>query len=264
MMQARISGIQMSFDVRGSGPAVLLVHGFPFDRSMWGPQVEALESTHRVIAPDLRGFGETEAPAGPYSMDLFANDLAALLDYLGVGRVVLGGLSMGGYIAFAFYRKFPARVRALILSDTRPQPDSPEARQGRFDSARLAREQGAAAVAERLLPRVLSPKTLASKPFVVAHLRRMMEAAPVEGIVGALMAMADRPDSTPTLAMITCPVLTVVGADDGITPPADVQAMTVTIRNARLVTIPDAGHVPTLEQPEAFNAAVQRFLQELG
>ncbi len=262
-MQAQINGIRMAYDVRGQGPAVLLVHGFPFDRSMWAPQVDALSPTHRLIVPDLRGHGETDAPPGPYSMDLFADDLAALLTSLGIDRVVLGGLSMGGYIAFAFYRKFPARVRALLLSDTRPQPDSPEARQGRLDMIQVARELGMAAVAERLLPRVLSPTTLASRPFVVAHVRRMMEATPVEGLAGAEMAMADRPDSTPTLARISCPVLTVAGADDALTPPADVEAMTVAIRGARMAAIPDAGHVCTLENSEAFNVAVQQFLRGL-
>jgi 3-oxoadipate enol-lactonase len=263
-MRARINGIEMSFDVRGDGPAVLLAHGFPFDRSMWAPQADVLAGSYQVVVPDLRGHGETEAPPGPYAMDLFADDLAALLTHLGIERVVLGGLSMGGYIAFAFYRKYAARVRALILADTRPQADSPEGRLARFDMIRLAQEQGMPAVAERLVPRLVSPKTLASNPFVVAHVRRMIEATPVEGLTGAQMAMADRPDSTPMLGEITCPVLTLVGSDDVLIPPGDVQAMTVAIRKARMATIPDAGHVSTLEQPEAFNAAVQRFLQGLG
>jgi 3-oxoadipate enol-lactonase len=262
-MQAHFDGFRMHYEVKGAGTPVLFIHGYPFDSSMWQPQAAALAGEARMIMPDLRGFGQSEVTAPPYSMDRFADDLRELLDQMGIERAVLAGLSMGGYIAFAFYRKAPERVRALALLDTRPQPDSPEGREGRKKAAETARSEGAAAIAKGLIPKLFSPKTLESEAPVVGQVRQMMERQPVDGIVGALAAMADRPDSTPTLTEITCPTLILVGADDVLTPPDASREMHAAIRGSQLEIIPDAGHLSTMEQAERVNAILSDWLRHV-
>ena len=174
---------------------------------------------------------------------------------------VVVGLSIGGYIAFAFYRKYASRVRGLVLADTRPQPDTAEGKKGRDDSAEVARTQGAAAIADRMLPKML---TANAAPDLVKAVRDMMARQPVEGIVAALAALRDRPDSTPTLAQIAAPTLVIVGAEDTLTPPKDSQLMQRGIKGARLVTIPNAAHLSNYEQPAAFNRAVSEFVGQAG
>jgi pimeloyl-ACP methyl ester carboxylesterase len=261
-MKIRIRGFEIAYeDTGGAATPLLFIHGFPLDRTLWAAQTRGLADIARIIAPDLRGFGESGMPADAVTVDTYADDLRGLLDALGVKNAVIGGLSMGGYIAFAFYRKYAHRMRALILVDTRPGADSPEAKEGRDDNAALAREKGAAAIADRMLPKMLAPKTFASYPDVANVVRVLMERQSVEGIVGALMAMRDRPDSTPTLTEISTPTLIVVGAEDTLTPPKEAEAMCKVIRGARLVTIPDAAHLSNVEQPEVFNHAVREFLK---
>ncbi|MBI4787883.1 MAG: alpha/beta fold hydrolase [Chloroflexi bacterium] len=263
-MKAKIHGFEMAYDDTGAvGAPLLLIHGFPLDRTLWLAQTNGLADMARVIAPDLRGAGESGLPPGPVTMDTYADDLSALLDSLGVKSAIVGGLSMGGYIAFAFYRKYPHRVRALVLADTRPQPDSAEAKKMRDANAALARDQGVGAVAERLLPKLLAPKTFESRPEVAKGARELMARQPVEGVVAQLMALRDRPDSTPTLAQISVPTLVIVGAEDALTPPKDSEMMRDAIRGARLVTIPDAAHLSNYEQPEQFNNAVREFCRPL-
>lgn len=262
-MRAHINGFDMHYEVAGEGKPVLFIHGYPFDGSMWQPQIEALSGQARLILPDLRGFGASQATQPPYTMDLYADDLKGLLDHLGVERAVLAGLSMGGYISFAFYRMYPERVQALALLDTRPQADSPEAREGRKKAAEIARTEGAAAIAKSLIPKLFSPKTLDSQSPVVDVVRQMMERQKVDGIVGALMAMADRPDSTPTLAQITRPTLILVGADDVLTPPDASRQMHEAIRGSRMEIIPDAGHLSTMEQPERVNRILADWLSQI-
>jgi 3-oxoadipate enol-lactonase len=263
-VNARINGFDMHYEVAGEGTPVLFVHGYPFDGSMWQPQVEALSDGARLIMPDLRGCGRSTATPPPYSMDLYADDLKGLLDHLGIERAVLAGLSMGGYISFAFYRKYADRVQALALLDTRPQADSPEARENRKKAAETARNEGAAAIAKGLIPKLFSPKTLESQSPVVDQVRQMMERQEVEGIVGALTAMMDRPDSTPTLAQITCPTLIVVGADDVLTPPDASRQMHEAIQGSQLEIIPDAGHLSTMEQPDRVNRILGNWLRGMG
>lgn len=259
-MKAKINGIDLAYIDEGQGIPLLLVHGYPLSNAMWEPQVEALSKEFRVIAPDLRGHGETEAPAGPYTMELMADDLKGLLDHLNIDQAVIGGFSMGGYITFAFYRKYRERVRGLILADTRPQPDTPEARQGRTNSAELARREGAGAIADQMLPRLLSQDALQSKPQLAQKVRQIMASNSVNGIVGDLMALAERPDSVPLLPEIHCPTLIIVGEQDALTPVADSHLMAERIPNARLEILPKAGHLSNLEQPELFNQAVGSFL----
>jgi 3-oxoadipate enol-lactonase len=259
-----VHGVSLAVDVRGEGPAILFVHGYPLDRTIWAHQLETLEGFRR-IAPDLRGMGQSDAPDLGYGMAIYADDLAALLDNLGVDQVVLCGHSMGGYIGFEFLRRWRRRVRALVLMDTRAEADSPEGRRGRDAAAALAKEKGAAAIAESMLPRLLARETLTAAPQVAERVRAVIAALPVSGIVGALAAMRDRPDSTallPTLAEV--PTLAVVGEADESTPPDQVRRMAEAIPGARLVVIPGAGHLPSVERPAATTKALQEFLRQLG
>ena len=259
-----VNGVNLAVEVRGEGPAVLFVHGYPFDRTIWRDQIDSLDG-YRRIAPDLRGMGQSDAPDLGYGMGIYADDLAALLDALGVNEVVLCGLSMGGYVIFEFLRRWRHRVRALILMDTRAEADSAEGRRARDAAAATAREGGAAAVGETLLPKVLAPGSDERAPELVQRVRTMIAATPVAGMVGALAAMRDRHDSTgllPTLAGL--PTLVVVGEEDVLTPPDAARRMATLIPAARLVVIPGAGHVPPLERPSETTAEIREFLRVVG
>lgn len=259
-----INGVNLAVEMRGEGPAVLFVHGFPHDRSIWAHPMAVLEG-YRRIAPDLRGMGQSDAPDLGYSIETYAGDLAALLDTLGVEETVLCGLSMGGYVAFEFLRRWRRRVRGLVLMDTRMEADSVEARRRRDESAADVREHGAAALAEGLLQGMLAPSTMSGSPETVERVRAMMAAAPVAGIVGALGAMRDRPDSTDLLpALAGLPTLVLVGEDDALTPPPLARAIAEAIDGARLVMIAGAGHLPPVERPTATSEALREFLHSLG
>jgi 3-oxoadipate enol-lactonase len=255
--------MNLAYDSAGAGTPIVFLHGFPHTRTLWAPQLDALGRQFRCIAPDLRGFGESEARP-PYSMDQYADDIAHLLDTLGIERAVVGGLSMGGYIAFAFWRRHRERVRALILADTRSGADSAEGRQKRRDTIALARTRGAGAVADAMIEGMVGKSTRRERPKLVRSVHAMLASAPVEGIVGALEAMMTRPDSTPTLATIDVPTLIVVGDEDVLTPPAESRAMQGAIPGSRLAVIPAAGHVSNLERPEEFNRTVGEFMAQNG
>lgn len=263
-MRIRLHDLTMGYEDKGSGQPLLFIHGYPLNRTMWEPQIAGLADIARVIAPDLRGYGESDPVPGPYSMEMLADDCAALLDAIGVTQpVVVCGLSMGGYVAFAFYRKYAARVVGLILAATRAGADSPEGKANRTKSAELAREQGAGPIVETMLSKMLSPQSYQARPELVAHVGRILESASVGGIVGALMAMRERPDSTPTLAQIDKPTLILHGADDQLISPQEAQAMHAAIKTSQLRMVPAAGHLPNLEQPELFNSAVREFINSL-
>jgi YbgC/YbaW family acyl-CoA thioester hydrolase len=256
---------ELTVEMRGAGRAVLLVHGFPFDRTMWRHQLAGL-SRWRRIAPDLRGFGgSADAPMDLEAASLarHADDLAAVLDALGEPRAVVCGLSMGGYIAFELVRRHAARIRALILMDTRPEADDPAGRRTRDEMAAIALRQGAGAIAARLLPRLLADATSESQPDTVAHVRDMMERASPHAIAAALRAMRDRADSRDLLGEIAVPTLALGGAEDALTPPAVMRSMAAAIPGARFVEVPAAGHLAPLEQPLAVNRLVTEFLDGL-
>lgn len=263
-MYALVNDIRISYGDRGREheATLLLVHGFPLDRRLWAAQAGAFTKMTRVITPDLRGHGRSEVVAGPFTMDQHADDLAALLDHLKIRRTVVAGLSMGGYVAFAFWRRHPARVQGLILADTRAEPDSEAARSGRDAALARVQQAGAAAYADEMLPRLLGPDSFANAKMA-RIVRRMMAEQPVAGIVGALGGLRDRADSRPTLPTITVPTLVVAGEADLVTPPVDAQGMAAAIPGARLVVIPKAGHLSPLENARAFNAAVRSFLCDL-
>jgi len=252
--------VSLAADVRGEGPALLLIHGFPLDRTLWAHQVAALAGWRR-IAPDLRGLGASDVPGEGYEMAAYADDLVMLLDRLGVRRAVVAGLSMGGYVAFEMLRRHRDRIAGLILLDTRADADGPEARENRDDLAAVAQSEGARAVAERLLPRLVGRSTQQTQPHLVEQIREMMAQAPTAGIVGALLAMRDRPDATPLLGAIGLPTLVVVGQEDELTPPSLAREMAGAIPSAALRIIPGAGHLSPLEAPTAVTRVCAEFLE---
>lgn len=255
-----LNGVNLAVDIRGQGPALLLIHGYPLDHTLWEHQLAHLDGWLR-IAPDLRGMGQSDAPDLGYSMATYADDLLAVLNALGVEKAVLCGLSMGGYVAFEILRRARERVRGLVLMDTRADADSAEGRKGRDVAAAHAREGGAEAIADLMLPKVLARATPGDQPALAAQVRKQMAATPVAGILGALGALKERPDSLPLLPTLEgIPVLVLVGDDDQITPPASAQAMADAIPGARMTVVAGAGHLPPLERPAATTAALAEFL----
>lgn len=255
-----VNGVRLAVTDEGTGPAVLFIHGFPHDSSLWQHQIEALQGVRRV-APDLRGFGRSEVPQSGYSMATYAADLRKLADRLVLDRVVLCGLSMGGYIAFECCRLWPELIAGLVLIDTRAEPDSDEAKAARDATIVDVRKGGMAAVVEGMLTGQVGQSTAARKPEVVDRVRRMILEAPVPGTIGALEAMKQRPDSRPLLPTLGgFPVLVMVGSEDGLTPPDAARAMAQSIPGGRLEIVPEAGHLAPLEQPEVVTDLLKRFL----
>lgn len=254
----------MTYAQAGQGQPLVWLHGFPLCHEMWQPQISGLSTHYRVLAPDLTGFGGTSGFPGTPSMSQMADDVAAFLTALKITEpVILGGLSMGGYVALAFARQHPTRLKALILADTRAEPDSAEGKANRDKMIAVAKDKGGEAVIEQMLPKLLGPVAAKERPDLAASMRRMAVGQSREGIANAVQAMRDRPDSAPGLAHIKLPTLVLVGSDDQITPLAASQSMAQAIPGAKLVTIPQAGHMSNQEQPDAFNTAVREFLQGL-
>jgi cystathionine beta-lyase/cystathionine gamma-synthase/pimeloyl-ACP methyl ester carboxylesterase len=254
--------VGISYDDIGSGPPVVLVHGHPFDRSMWYPQVAYLTSHgYRVIAADLRGYGDSTVGPGKSTLDVFARDIAGLLDHLAVPEAVLCGLSMGGQIVLEFTRLFPERVLALVLADTSAPADTPEGAALRRATADRLLAEGMAGYAAEVLPKMVSPRTLSRRPDIGAHVTGMMRGTAPAGAAAALHGRAERPDYVGMLSDVAVPALVVVGSDDEFTPVADARLLADRIRSATLTVIPDAGHMPNLEQPTAFNDALGQFLR---
>lgn len=261
MASAHINNLNIAYTDSGIGRPVVLIHGYPFNRSLWNEQVEALSSTCRILAPDLRGFGESDA-AATATMNEMAQDVAQLMDRLEITQAAIGGLSMGGYVALAFYKQFPSRVRALVLADTRAQADTEESKQTREQQAKKALDEGMAGIADSMLSKLLTPETVSKRPEVVKRVRDMMLKTKPEGAAAALRGMAERDDQTDLLPRIAVPSLILVGAEDAITPVADSEKMHQAIAGSRLVVLENAGHVSNLERTEQFNDALVGFLNE--
>jgi 3-oxoadipate enol-lactonase len=242
----------------GAGWPVLLIHAFPLSAEMWRPQLESVPSGWRYIAPDLRGFGRSPAGKEPPGVDGYAADLEGVLDGLGIETAAIGGLSMGGYITFALHRRSPERFTALILADTKAEADTPEGREGRRRMSALLRERGVGAVADSMMPRLLSEA--AQKGELPGVVRTMIEGNTVEGVDHAIQALMGRPDSTPDLARLRLPVLVVVGGEDVLTPRADSERIAAAVERSQLAVIPGAGHLSNLEAPQAFSHALRNFL----
>ena len=262
MAVIEIDNLKVAYTDAGTGRPVVLIHGYPFNRSLWNEQVEVLRQNHRVIAPDLRGFGESEASDGTATMNRMAQDVALLLNHLGIARATIAGLSMGGYVALAFYKQLSSRVRALILADTRAQADTAEAKQMRAQQAEKALSEGMAGIADAMLPKLLTPETVSKHPDIVKRVRDMMLKTKREGAAAALRGMAERDDLTSMLSKISVPTLILVGAEDAITPVADSEKMNQAIADSRLVVLENAGHVSNLERTDQFNDALLEFLKE--
>ncbi|MDA0806398.1 MAG: alpha/beta fold hydrolase [Planctomycetota bacterium] len=264
MKKVTVNGISLAVHDEGSGPPILFVHGFPLSHSMWRAQLDAFATNHRVIAPDLRGFGDSDVTEGTVTMEQHADDLAALLDELHITEpVVLCGLSMGGYIAWQFQQNYSERLRALILCDTRAIADTPEGVENRKRLAKMVVENGSAAVAAAMLPNLFSPVTGKRDQSVIDELRQTIAATSPQGIAAASLGMAERPDVTSLLPSIQTPALLIVGEDDGISTPEEMRTIAAAMPNAAIFEVPNAGHMSPLENPVAVNLVIQQFLDDL-
>jgi 3-oxoadipate enol-lactonase len=266
----------------GSG-TILFIHGFPFDGSMWAPQLYALPAGWRGLAPDLPGFGrspldDARAPVSSRSrgsgrvalpsesvltMDRLADTLANLIDEEAGGAVVVCGLSMGGYVAFSLWRRHARLVRALVLADTRPDTDTDEVRENRFRMAQTARQYGSSALAAALMPSLLADQTMDERPEVAERVRSLMTDTAPATMVAALAGMAGRRDASGDLPQMNVPALVLVGEHDHLAPPAVARAMANALPDARLEVLAGAGHLSNLEEPRAFTAALNLFLTSL-
>jgi pimeloyl-ACP methyl ester carboxylesterase len=256
--------MELAYREAGSGPPLVLLHAFPLSSTMWLEQRDGLASECRVITPDQRGFGGSPLGQDPPSLDTAADDIAELLDRLELEQVVLGGLSMGGYVAMALLRRHPERVAALILADTKASadPDAATANRERIAAA-VESDESSTVLVDEVLPALLGTTTTSSRPLVSGRVRGLVQTAPAAAVAWAQRAMAQRPDSFDTLRAFDRPALVIVGHEDVLSPPADGEAMAEALPRGRLVVMPEAGHLTAVETPEAFNAQVAGFLAEL-
>ena len=265
-MKADINGHSLNYVVQGTdnGLPVVFIHGFPFSRRMWGPQLKALPRLYRAIAYDVRGHGDSDVGNGQYTVELFVDDLLGLFDHLVIDRAVVCGLSMGGYIALRAVERCPQRFRGLVLCDTRSEPDTNDARVARAETIKAVKLRGVRAFAEEFVKVVLAPHTLEANPSVVQKVKEMITATDPLGVCGTLLALAARTDTTPALPAMNLPALVLVGEHDVLTPPADAQALARALPDAELHVIPDTGHMSNLENPAAFNERLLGFLEILA
>ena len=264
-MKTAVNGINIAYDDHGIGLPVFFLHAFPLNRGMWEGEMRALlqDERYRLVALDWRGLGESDITSDVSTMEMFADDVAGLMDALGVSQAVLCGLSMGGYAAFAFLRKYPERVGGLVLADTRPGADTAEGRANRENVARIALEDGTRAIADLQMPKLISDYTRQNHAEVEARVRQMIDAATQQGIAAASRGMAQRADSSDLLSMISCPTLVVAGEQDALIPASTQQEYAARIPGAQFSVIPYAGHLANLEQPEAFVQVLRGFLGSL-
>ncbi|MFC8064519.1 alpha/beta fold hydrolase [Streptomyces sp. NPDC057293] len=264
MSRMTVHDTALHYDDLGSpdGMPVVLIHGHPFNRTLWAPQAHALTAAgHRVVTPDLRGYGESDVTPGKVFLSDFADDVAALLDHLGIERAVVGGVSMGGQIAMEFCRRHPGRVLALVLSDTSAPAETDEGKAYRNRLADRLLAEGMAGYADEVIGKMLASYNVAALPDVAAHVLGMMRATDPRGAAAALRGRAERPDYRDTLATVAVPTLIVVGADDAFTPVSEAEAIAGLVPHAALSVVDGAGHLPGAEQPEHFNTVLLDFLR---
>lgn len=266
MQTATIDGRSIAFDdTGGEGPALLLIHGHPFDRSMWkGQEDVAAAEGWRVIRPDLRGYGSSEGTQGKVTLQMFASDVARLLDELSIDRAVIGGLSMGGQIAMAFCEAYPERVAGLLLAATFPRADDLSTQASRRETADRIEAEGMAGYADELIHKMIAPRSFHALPAVREHVLAMMRSTPPAGAAAALRGRAERGDFTPILNRFAWPSLVVVGSEDAFTTRADADAMRQNLPDAKLLWLEGIGHMPNLEAPEAFNQAFLHLLARVA
>ena len=247
--------------VSGAGTPLVLLHAFPLDGRMWAPQVEALAGSYQVIVPDLRGFGAArEQAVEEAGMDLLADDVARLLDDRGLDRVILGGLSMGGYVALAFVRHHADRLGGLLLLDTKATADSEEARADRLRMVERLLAEGNGFLPEVMLPRLLGKTSLEERPELVKRVTALVAEQDAHAAAAAQRGMAARPDTTDVLASIDVPTLVVTGAEDALFAPEVGRELASAIPGARFLLVEEAGHLSSLERPEVVNEALLDFL----
>ncbi|MBI5762101.1 MAG: alpha/beta hydrolase [Planctomycetes bacterium] len=242
----------------GEGLPLVFVHGFPLSRGVWKKQIDALQPSYRVIAPDLRGLGESETLPGPTTMEHYAADLHALFQKLTTGPVVLIGHSMGGYVALAFARQFPEMLSGLVLVGTKAGADSAHAAAGRRATADKVKIEGVRVVIDAMAPKMLAADNQDAR--LAELVLGFMSPSKPEGVIGALLGMAERPDATESLVDITVPTLVITGAEDILIPPAESEKLAKAIPLAQLSVIPHAGHLVSFEQPDAFNFVMKNWL----
>ena len=265
MKTQTVNAVELAFVDQGAGSPVVLLHGFPLDHRMWNAQIDALSERHRVIAPDLRGFGRSGVTDGPVSMEQFADDLAALLDALEVSeRITLCGLSMGGYVAFQFWKRYNSRLRGLILCDTRAAGDTPEMAAARHEMADRVLREGPAPLVEGMMPKLFAEATLEYRPEVIDSVHRVMMRTDPKAIAAAARGMAQRPDVSRMLAKIDCPTLVIVGELDAISTVDEMRAIAEAVPGAQFVEIAGSGHMSPLEKPAEVSAAMLEFLDGLS
>lgn len=260
-MHAHINGVEYYFEDLGDGIPLLCLSAFPYDSFMWRG-MGALADIARLIIPDYRGIGRSGVTEGPTTMTKLADDMIALLDYLGIDQAVTVGDSMGGYVQFAMYARYPERVRALILNSTRPEADSHETLLRRQRTVEGLETQGMSVLRERV-HELLSPYIRRETAWLVEEIQRRVAEGNAKGFAQLTLGMGLRHDHRDLLPNITVPTLVICGEDDLLTPPDAMKRMAAQIPNATFALVPHAGHLAPLEQPEAFNALVREFLREL-
>ncbi|MBX3444292.1 MAG: alpha/beta fold hydrolase [Planctomyces sp.] len=260
-----VAGLTLHVEERGAGsPPLLLVHGFPLDHTMWRRQIDDLATTFRVIAPDLRGYGASSVTPGTSSMRQFADDLAGLLDALGVVEpIVFCGLSMGGSIGWQFLQHHRPRVRAMIVCDARAAADAPEGVRTREQLAERVRREGTGFLPETLMPRLFAPATFEHQPQTIADTRAVIVNTDPEGVASGALGLGSRPDVTAWLPQVDVPTLLIVGEGDKISTVDEMRSIAEAIPGSEFVVIPGAGHMAPLEQPVLVNEAIRRFLSRV-
>ncbi|MDB5130951.1 MAG: hypothetical protein JWR02_700 [Mucilaginibacter sp.] len=256
----------MAYETAGQGVPVVLIHGHPFDHTMWGPQVRAFSDFYQVITPDLRGYGKSSLPDPANTrFEDYATDVILLMDHLNVDSFHLGGLSMGGQIIMEIFRQAPDRVKSLLFADTFAGPDTPEAKQTRDDQATRLEYEGMDGYASEVIGKMLRREHVESMPAVAAHVLNMMKATSPVAAATAMRARGQRIDYLKeVLPQINIPSLVIVGRQDEFTPVPKAEELRDNLQNCKLVIIEGAGHMPNLEQPEEFNTAVLDFLENIS
>jgi len=264
-MKIELNGARINYQERGlpQGLSIVFIHGFPFNNTMWAHQMMALPQEYRAISFDVRGHGESDIADGQYSIELFTDDLISLLDHLGIRQAVLCGLSMGGYIALRAAERHPDRIQALVLCDTRSEPDSNEARVKRASQIKAVKSQGVKPFAESFVKAVFAQETFKQNPELVASIQSVIESTSPLSICGTLLALAARTDTTQALAGIKVPTLILVGEHDALTPPSASQSMHSHIKGSEIHIVPKAAHMSNMENPTYFNDKLLAFLKKI-
>lgn len=263
-IEIRVNGVTLCYDDWGNGNIpILFVHGFPFDKSMWAAQMEFFQSAHRVIAYDIRGFGQSTDDHENASITLFADDLVKLMDGLMINKAVVCGLSMGGYIVLNAVNRYPERFRGVVLSDTQCIADSRETREGRFKTIQQIEAEGLNTFTDTFLKKIFCKDSLTNKTTVVDKIKNAILSTRQRTITATLAALAGRTEHCSTLNLISIPALILCGKEDVVTPPVQSEFLASRIKNAVLHFIEQAGHLSNLEQPDVFNTHLQDFISEI-